>query len=95
MGTFAAIWTYSEVTDRIHEADFETEARVFYQEFKSFHDAGSRFTAAEGKALEAGVAANKADLSAHLQHSAKCTEWIIQTRDDTNSMKADILELQR
>ena len=45
---FLVMWLWTEITE------YE-ERHAIYMDFKSFHDKGKRFTAAEGDVLEARV----------------------------------------
>ena len=45
---FLIMWLYTEVAEY-------NERHAIYMDFKSFHDKGKRFTAAEGDVLEARI----------------------------------------
>ena len=50
---FLALWLYTEIEEY-------NERHTIYMEFKTFHDAGERFTHSDGEALKAEVAALEA-----------------------------------
>lgn len=87
MAIFGAVWTYTEVTERVEYAQFKTE-------FVDFYSAGGRFTSEDGKELENKLDASLVMLNAHLIHSAQYSQIIDDMTGDIKELKARIAELE-
>ena len=52
---FGLAWLYTEVEEQTECDVWQAKNVAVYKEFRAFHDAGGRFTAAQGDGLEARI----------------------------------------
>ena len=94
---FTIVWVVSEVREHLQRQAFAKTVESFMS--ASGPDAGNRFTSDDGMALERRLEAQIYQLqgrqNAHLQHSAKYTQLIIDLEKDVQRLEAELAALRQ